>query len=111
MIADMKRNVMIHKNHRRWNPQTLAILSIFFLISYTDFDKIRKVIVLPSNESMYNYINSRKALDIEKITNIKRLNETLLEYRKENNIDPGDVVPGVLAVDRHLGKSQNHRVN
>lgn len=99
LAADIARNAGVQKNHRTWSLKTLAIAAILFLGCFTGFSYIYKSIVFPSKSTMYRFINKYKALDIERITDISKVSDTLADYRLENSIKNSTVIPGVLAVD------------
>ena len=99
VINDMNRNLTTQKNHRHWDSKTLSIFALLFMTSFSSFMLLARSILMPSKTTMYRFINSHKALDIERITNIKLIKELMLEYRQENEIDDKVIIPGVLAVD------------
>ena len=99
VISDMQRNIHIQKNHRRWSKTTLSIFAVLFLTSFAAFIRLGKSLCIPSKNTMYRFVNSFKALDIERITEVSKVKELLIAYKRENNIDDNVFIPGVLSVD------------
>ena len=99
VINDLSRNINIQKNHRRWNPITLSVFGLVFLTSFSAYKLLSRSICAPSTAKMYSFVDTYKALDIDRITNLERIPDLLLEYRRDNSINKSVIIPGVLAVD------------
>ena len=56
--------------------------------------------MLPSVSSIYRYLNTDfDLIDSENIISIEKLDIILENYRKTNNIDDNEKIPGFIAVD------------
>ena len=99
-LKEIKKNKNVHRNKRTWNKKILAICALIFLISYNAYILLRKNVLLPSVSTIYRYLDSDfELIDSENIVNIENIDSILDSYRKTNNIDENEEIPGFIAVD------------
>lgn len=99
-VNNIKKNINVHPNKRKWDKKILAICTLLFLLSFTGYIFLRKNILLPSVSSIYRYLNTDfDLIDSENIISIEKLDIILENYRKTNNIDDNEKIPGFIAVD------------
>ena len=99
VIKDIQKNMKTSKNNRKWTNITLSICTFILLTSATAYFYLSRNILLPSRATLYRFINSFHPIDIEKITNIGKVSQTLSDYRAEFSIPDEVNIPGTLAVD------------
>lgn len=116
-LKDIKKNQDVHPNKRTWDKKILAICALIFLISYNAYFLLRKNILLPSVSTIYRYLDSEfELIDSENIVNIESIDSILDNYRKTNNIEENEEIPGFIAVDavaltQHITITENGDIN
>lgn len=73
-VNNIKKNINVHPNKRKWDKKILAICTLLFLLSFTGYIFLRKNILLPSVSSIYRYLNTDfDLIDSENIISIEKL--------------------------------------
>ena len=96
---DINDNAKVYKNHRKWSKISLRICALIFLISFTAYKSLKKIIILPSINTLYNFMDTYESYDVETITVFDKISQTLKDYRKVNEINDNDEIVGILSVD------------